>query len=59
MRNKTHTDNRHTTEKLRLGGMHVPDGKCDCLPEPESLFYRSLQGKDSSKNQALRILDAR
>jgi hypothetical protein len=25
----------------------------------QNLFYRSVQGKDSSKNQALRILDAR
>jgi hypothetical protein len=40
------------------GGRHIPDGKCEHLPEPECLFYRSVQGKDSGKNQALTILDA-
>jgi hypothetical protein len=47
------------TEKLGTGGLHVPDGKPECLPEPECLFYRSVQGKDSGKNQALTILGAR
>jgi hypothetical protein len=52
---------RHTTEnrKLGTGGLHVPDGKRELLPEPECLFQRSVQGKDSGKNQALTILDAR
>jgi hypothetical protein len=39
-----------------MEGLHVPDGKCECLPEPECLFYTSLQGKDSGKNQASTIL---
>jgi hypothetical protein len=56
MRNKTHTEYRHKTEKLGMGGLHVPDGKCERLPEPEWLFYRSAQRKDSGKNQALTIL---
>jgi hypothetical protein len=42
-----------------MGGLHIPDRKYECLPEPESLFYRSIQGKDSGKNLALTILDAR
>jgi hypothetical protein len=42
-----------------MGGLHLPDGKYEHLPEPESLFYRSAQGKDSGKNQALTILDSR
>jgi hypothetical protein len=57
---KRHTQTyRHTTEKLGARGLHDPDGKCDHLPESECLFYRSVQGKDSGKNQALTILDAR
>jgi hypothetical protein len=47
---------RHKTEKLGTGGLHVPDGKRERLPEPECLFYTSVQGKDSGKNQALTIL---
>jgi hypothetical protein len=50
---------RYKTEKLGKEGLHVPDGKHERLPEPECLFYRSVQGKDSGKNQALTILDAR
>jgi hypothetical protein len=42
-----------------MEGLHIPDGKHECLPEPESLFYSSIQGKNSGKNQALTILDAR
>jgi hypothetical protein len=42
-----------------MGGLHVPDGKYERLLEPECLFYRSIQAKDSGKNQALTILDAR
>jgi hypothetical protein len=42
-----------------MGGLHVPDEKREHLPEPECLFYRSVQGKDSGKNQALTILDTR
>jgi hypothetical protein len=38
------------------GGLYIPGGKCECLPEPESLFYRSVRGKDSGKNQASTIL---
>jgi hypothetical protein len=41
-----------------LGGIHIPGGKCEHLPEPECL-YRLVQGKNSGKNQALTILDAR
>jgi hypothetical protein len=49
---------RHKTwnRKVGMGGLHVSDGKCECPPEPEYLFYRSVQGKDSRKNQALTIL---
>jgi hypothetical protein len=42
-----------------MGGLHNPDGKHERLPEPECLFYRSVQGKDSGKTQDLTILDAR
>jgi hypothetical protein len=34
----------------------VPGGKPERLPEPECLFYRSVQGKDSGENEALTIL---
>jgi hypothetical protein len=52
---------RHTdiTEKLGTGGLHVPGRKRERLPEPDCLFYRLVQGKDSGKNQASTILDAR
>jgi hypothetical protein len=52
---------RHRTQNrtLGMGGLHIPDGKHERLPEPECLFYRSVQGKDSVTNQALTILDAR
>jgi hypothetical protein len=42
-----------------MGGLLILGGKCECLPEPECLFYRPVQGKDTGKNQALTILDAR
>jgi hypothetical protein len=47
---------RHKTENLGKGGLNVPGEKCKCPPEPECLFYRSVQGKDSGKNQASTIL---
>jgi hypothetical protein len=56
MRNKHTQIYKHKTEKLGTGGLHVPDEKRECLPEPECLFYRSVQGKDSGKNQALTIV---
>jgi hypothetical protein len=59
MRNKTHTDIQTYNRKAGDGRTAVPDGKREHLPEPECLFYRSVQGKDSGKNQALTILDAR
>jgi hypothetical protein len=62
MRNKTHTDiqtYRHSTKKLGTRGLHVPDGKRELLPEPKCFFNRSVQGKDSGKNQAFTILYAR
>jgi hypothetical protein len=59
MRNKTHTDIQTYNRPLVSGGLHVPDGKCEHLSEPECLFYRSVQGKSSGKNQALTILGAR
>jgi hypothetical protein len=49
MRNKTHTDIQIATEKLGMGGLHFPDEKHERLLEPECLFYRSVQGKDSGK----------
>jgi hypothetical protein len=42
-----------------MGGLHIPDGKHERLPEPECLFYKPVEGKHSGKNQALTILDAR
>jgi hypothetical protein len=39
-----------------MEGLHIPGGKRECLPEPECLFYGSVQGKDSGKNQAATIL---
>jgi hypothetical protein len=39
-----------------MGGLHIPGGKHEHLSEPEWLFYRSVQGKDSGKNQVLTIL---
>jgi hypothetical protein len=56
MRKETHTDTQTYNRKLGKGGLHVPDGKRERLPEPECLFYRSVQGKDSGKHQALTIL---
>jgi hypothetical protein len=38
------------------GELPIPDGKREHLPEPEYLFYRSVEGKDSGKNQASTIL---
>jgi hypothetical protein len=30
---------RHTTEKQGIGRLYIPDGKHECLLEPEGLFY--------------------
>jgi hypothetical protein len=45
---KTHT---HKDIKLGSEGLHVPGGTRECLPKPECLFYRSVQGNESSENQ--------
>jgi hypothetical protein len=47
---------RHKAEKLGMGGLYVPDEICEHLPEPECLFYRSVQRKGLGKNQASIIL---
>jgi hypothetical protein len=53
MGKNTHIDIHKTRG---LGRLHIPDGKRERLPEPECLFYRSVQRKDSGKNQASTIL---
>jgi hypothetical protein len=42
-----------------MGGLHVPGGICERLTEPECLFYRSVQGNESDKNQAATILKSK
>jgi hypothetical protein len=41
---------------LGKGGLCVSGGKCECLPKPGCLFYRSVQRNNSGKNQASTIL---
>jgi hypothetical protein len=59
MRNKTHTDIQTLKKKScgREGCMFLMGNVSTYLSQ--SLFYRSVQGKDSDKNQASIILDAR
>jgi hypothetical protein len=59
---KRHIGIKHKTECWCWEGCTFLVGKHEHLPEPGCLFYRSVRtykGKDSGKNQALTILDAR
>jgi hypothetical protein len=61
MRNKTHTNKQtyNIKQNASIGRAACSWWEHECLPKPGCLFYRSVQGKDSVKNQALTILDAR
>jgi hypothetical protein len=43
---------RHKDIKTKLGsgGLHGPGVMHECLPKPEYLFSRSVQGNESGKN---------
>jgi hypothetical protein len=56
MRNEDTQTYRHKDTKLGSGGLHIPGGIHERLHEPECLFYMSVQGNDSDKNQASTIL---
>jgi hypothetical protein len=57
MRNKTHTDIKQKSWGQK--GYTFLMGNVSTYLSQSVYFNRSVQGKDSSKNQALAILDAR
>jgi hypothetical protein len=54
-----HTDIKHKTEGWDQEGCTFLMGNVSAYLSQSVYFYRSVQGRDSGKNQALTILDAR